>query len=216
VKTSLIYDIIFVFFKFRLEHLWSIELKRNPTNPNFTRTVIHFFRYRLALSCLIFVFCIVFGFIGPTCIVRGLISFLEKPSINLADGTIDRSYGWALAFGMFFVRPFFPEIFETSLFMHFFKFRSKSSGFWPTVPLGQWVIEQPFEFVAPFWPCSISIWQTRNQQMGKLLRRFCSKSSEKNIFIPEMFIRLSTFTRTMGKEFSVGLSNMNHFFLCFG
>lgn len=35
---------------------------------------------RLIIACLIFFFCLIFGFIGPTCLVKGLVSFTEGVS----------------------------------------------------------------------------------------------------------------------------------------
>ncbi|CAD5234455.1 unnamed protein product [Bursaphelenchus xylophilus] len=63
----------------RLEHLWNEELKVNPNSPSLFKVILRFMRYRLFISCLIFLFCLVFGFIGPTCLVRGLVSFTENP-----------------------------------------------------------------------------------------------------------------------------------------
>lgn len=94
----------------RLEHLWNEEIKRTSTAtaqpqrpPSLFRTVLRFMRFRLALACLVFLFCIVFGFIGPTCLVRGLIAFTEKPTRYEADGTIDYSLGFYFAFSILVV-----------------------------------------------------------------------------------------------------------------
>jgi hypothetical protein len=74
--------------------------------PSLFRTVLRFIRFRLALACFVFLFCIVFGFIGPTCLVRGLIAFTEKPygpTGEEANG-IDYSVGLQLAMAILFVR----------------------------------------------------------------------------------------------------------------
>ncbi|KAH7719900.1 CBN-MRP-5 protein [Aphelenchoides avenae] len=84
----------------RLEHLWSEELKRKPENPSLFMVILRFMKLRLLLACLIFVFCLVFGFIGPTCLVRGLISFTEtEPSKE----RIDYSFGLYLVLSILIV-----------------------------------------------------------------------------------------------------------------
>ncbi|CAD5229343.1 unnamed protein product [Bursaphelenchus okinawaensis] len=63
----------------RLEHLWNEEVKINPSSPSLFKVILRFMRDRLIIACVIFLFCLIFGFIGPTCLVRGLVSFTERP-----------------------------------------------------------------------------------------------------------------------------------------
>jgi ATP-binding cassette subfamily C (CFTR/MRP) protein 5 len=83
----------------RLEHLWNAELESRPSNPSLFRVVIKFMSFRLFISCIVFVFCLIFGFIGPTCLVKGLISYSEKPPID-EDGSLNYMYGLYLIFGI--------------------------------------------------------------------------------------------------------------------
>ncbi|KAL7069858.1 hypothetical protein ACQ4LE_010986 [Meloidogyne hapla] len=89
----------------RLEHIFNEE-KRHSTSlgqkPSLTRAVFRFIRFRLFLACAVFLFCLVFGFIGPTCLVRGLIAFVEKPP-RLLDGSINYSTGVYFALAIFVV-----------------------------------------------------------------------------------------------------------------
>lgn len=57
------------------------------------------------IACGIFVFCLVFGFIGPTCLIRGLISFTERPPFD-DDGSVDYLYGFYLIISILFVSNF--------------------------------------------------------------------------------------------------------------
>lgn len=71
----------------RLEYLWKEELKRpRRKGPSLFRVVMSFFRTRLIMACVIFGFCLAFGFIGPTCLVRGLIAYAEIGDRNLKYG----------------------------------------------------------------------------------------------------------------------------------
>ncbi|TKR81617.1 hypothetical protein L596_015460 [Steinernema carpocapsae] len=79
----------------RMERLWEEELRRNPSNPSLFRVLLRFIKTRLLVACAIFLFCLIFGFIGPTCLVRGLIAFTEKPARN-EDNSIDYWYGASL------------------------------------------------------------------------------------------------------------------------
>ncbi|KAL3072338.1 hypothetical protein niasHT_034538 [Heterodera trifolii] len=90
----------------RLEHLWNEEIKSAAAfarPPSLFRAVLRFIRFRLMMTCLVFLFCIVFGFIGPTCLVRGLIAFTERPIRDETDGTPLYSYGFYLAFSILMV-----------------------------------------------------------------------------------------------------------------
>ncbi|KHJ46168.1 hypothetical protein D918_03832, partial [Trichuris suis] len=68
----------------RLDHLWNKELEhqRNEDGkqPSLVRVVLRFFRTRLLVSCICFLFCLTFGFIGPTCIVRSLLQYAQMPN----------------------------------------------------------------------------------------------------------------------------------------
>ncbi|KAF7633061.1 hypothetical protein Mgra_00007555 [Meloidogyne graminicola] len=79
----------------RHEHIFNEEKRYSHllnTKPSLIRAVFRFIRFRLFLACSVFLFCLVFGFIGPTCLVRGLIAFVEKPP-RLLDGSINYSTG---------------------------------------------------------------------------------------------------------------------------
>ena len=72
--------------------MWNDELKRKPENPSLFCVILNFMKYRLILACFIFALCLIFGFIGPTCLVRGLIAYVEdKPQTE--SGEIDYIYG---------------------------------------------------------------------------------------------------------------------------
>ncbi|KAI6191326.1 ABC transporter, ATP-binding protein [Aphelenchoides bicaudatus] len=83
----------------RLEHLWNEELRRYPSNPSLFRVVFQFMRFRLLIACVVFLFCLIFGFIGPTCLVKGLISYSENPPFQ-SDGSISYVNGLYLIFGI--------------------------------------------------------------------------------------------------------------------
>jgi len=92
-------------FFFRLEHIFNEEKQRSTSlgqKPSLTFAVFRFIRFRLFLACAVFLFCLVFGFIGPTCLVRGLIAFVEKPP-RLLDGSINYSTGVYFALAIFVV-----------------------------------------------------------------------------------------------------------------
>uniref|UniRef100_A0A5S6R0N3 Uncharacterized protein n=1 Tax=Trichuris muris TaxID=70415 RepID=A0A5S6R0N3_TRIMR len=75
----------------RLDHLWRTEVKlrgkdkRRP--PSLVRVVLRFFRTRLLVSCICFLFCLTFGFIGPTCIVRSLLQYAQTPNSQKQKST---------------------------------------------------------------------------------------------------------------------------------
>ncbi|VDK64298.1 unnamed protein product [Anisakis simplex] len=54
----------------RLEYLWNQELEQRPSKPSLFRVICVFIKTRIAVACLVFSFCLVFGFIGPTCFVE--------------------------------------------------------------------------------------------------------------------------------------------------
>uniref|UniRef100_A0A915E312 ABC transmembrane type-1 domain-containing protein n=1 Tax=Ditylenchus dipsaci TaxID=166011 RepID=A0A915E312_9BILA len=86
----------------RLENLWNDELKANPTSPSLFKVVMRFIKGRLIMACFIFLFCLVFGFIGPTCMIRGLIAFTENPKVQ-ENGQIDYTYGFYLVIAILLV-----------------------------------------------------------------------------------------------------------------
>lgn len=82
----------------RMEVIWEEELKRNPRSPSLFRALFRFIRTRLYTACAVFLFCLVFGFIGPTCLIRGLVQFAERPP---AEGdSINYRYGFFLVFSI--------------------------------------------------------------------------------------------------------------------
>ncbi|ETN84993.1 ABC transporter transmembrane region [Necator americanus] len=66
----------------RMEVLWDDELKRNPQSPSLFRALFRFIKTRLWAACGVFLFCLIFGFIGPTCLIRGLVQFAERPPLE--------------------------------------------------------------------------------------------------------------------------------------
>uniref|UniRef100_A0A0N5C8T7 Multidrug resistance-associated protein 5 n=1 Tax=Strongyloides papillosus TaxID=174720 RepID=A0A0N5C8T7_STREA len=86
----------------RLEVLWKNELKTNPNNPSLLKCVITFLKPRLILACFVFAFCLIFGFIGPTCFVRSIIHFAEEPT-PLPDGNINYRTGFLFVGALFIV-----------------------------------------------------------------------------------------------------------------
>lgn len=87
--------------RFRIEYLWNQELARRPENPSLFRVVWVFMRTRVIIACLIFLFCLTFGFVGPTCLVRRLISFVESPDMKGKPDSL--SYGMLCVFALLFV-----------------------------------------------------------------------------------------------------------------
>ncbi|VDD93650.1 unnamed protein product [Enterobius vermicularis] len=85
----------------RIEYLWNQELARRPENPSLFRVVWVFMRTRVIIACLIFLFCLTFGFVGPTCLVRRLISFVESPDMKGKPDSL--SYGMLCVFALLFV-----------------------------------------------------------------------------------------------------------------
>ena len=110
---------IFLLHSFRLEVLWEQEMKLKPDDPSLLRTVFRFIKTRLLAACAVFLFCLIFGFIGPTCFIRGLglcfirifrhfsglVSFTENPSLN-DDGSIYYTYGLLLVLAISLVQIF--------------------------------------------------------------------------------------------------------------
>ncbi|KJH46653.1 ABC transporter, ATP-binding protein, partial [Dictyocaulus viviparus] len=66
---------------FRMEVLWDDEVRRNPHSPSLFRALFRFIKTRLWAACSVFLFCLIFGFIGPTCLIRGLVQFAERPPV---------------------------------------------------------------------------------------------------------------------------------------
>ena len=53
-----------------------------------------FIATRLWISCAVFFVCLILGFIGPTCFIKGLVAFAENPP---APGvSVNYAYGLAL------------------------------------------------------------------------------------------------------------------------
>lgn len=103
---------------FRLEVLWEEEKKANSKTPSLFKVIYRlnfgityksvnelFFRFistRLWFSCAVFFFCLIFGFIGPTCFIRRLIAFAENPERDESEQIV-YSYGIALVAAISFV-----------------------------------------------------------------------------------------------------------------
>ncbi|XP_003374495.1 putative ABC transporter, ATP-binding protein [Trichinella spiralis] len=81
----------------RLEYLWKVESEKT-TKPSLSRSLYQFIRMRFFFACLCFFFCLIFGFIGPTCLVRALIQFTQTRWEEAPIG-----YGIFLAFAMLVV-----------------------------------------------------------------------------------------------------------------
>ncbi|CAB3400010.1 unnamed protein product [Caenorhabditis bovis] len=79
----------------RLEVLWEDELNQHPNAPSFFKVIFRFVKTRLWFSCAVFLFCLIFGFIGPTSFIRRLIAFAENPSRDENDNVL-YSYGMFL------------------------------------------------------------------------------------------------------------------------
>uniref|UniRef100_A0A8R1TR26 Uncharacterized protein n=1 Tax=Onchocerca volvulus TaxID=6282 RepID=A0A8R1TR26_ONCVO len=62
----------------RLEYLWKQELLHRPNRPSLFRVICLFIKTRVCVACFVFLFCLLFGFIGPICFVKELISFAER------------------------------------------------------------------------------------------------------------------------------------------
>lgn len=86
---------------FRIECLWSQELNSHPNKPSLFRVVWLFMKTRVLVACLIFFFCLTFGFVGATCLVRRLITFVERP-VNVSI-TVGLSYALSLLFVSLFL-----------------------------------------------------------------------------------------------------------------
>ncbi|PIO67444.1 ABC transporter, ATP-binding protein [Teladorsagia circumcincta] len=82
----------------RMEVLWEDEQKRNPQSPSLFRALFRFIRTRLWAACGVFLFCLIFGFIGPTCLIRGLVQFAENPPV--AGESINYRIGFFLVFAI--------------------------------------------------------------------------------------------------------------------
>ncbi|KRZ12469.1 Multidrug resistance-associated protein 5 [Trichinella zimbabwensis] len=81
----------------RLEYLWKVESEKTA-KPSLSRSLYQFIRMRFFFACLCFFFCLIFGFIGPTCLVRALIQFTQTRWEEAPIG-----YGVFLAFAMLVV-----------------------------------------------------------------------------------------------------------------
>ncbi|CAI5454862.1 unnamed protein product [Caenorhabditis angaria] len=79
----------------RIEVLWEEERARNPKSPSLFKVIYRFISTRLWFSCAVFLFCLIFGFIGPTCFIRRLIAFTENPERD-EELNIVYSYGVVL------------------------------------------------------------------------------------------------------------------------
>lgn len=102
------------------------------------RAVWRFTKTRILVSCFVFLFCLIFGFIGPTCIVKGLVAFAENPPRE--DDSIDYGYGLILVLSILVVDTHLKDITKF--------FRSNSRASCRTAARGRSAIEQGFEFVA--------------------------------------------------------------------
>lgn len=78
----------------RMEILWENELRQNPDSPSLFRALFRFIKTRLWAACAVFLFCLLFGFIGPTCLIRGLVQFAERPP--LPGESVDYQLGFLL------------------------------------------------------------------------------------------------------------------------
>ncbi|KRZ40876.1 Multidrug resistance-associated protein 5, partial [Trichinella pseudospiralis] len=81
----------------RLEYLWKVESEKTA-KPSLSRSLYQFIRMRFFFACICFFFCLIFGFIGPTCLVRALIQFTQTRWEEAPIG-----YGVFLAFAMLVV-----------------------------------------------------------------------------------------------------------------
>uniref|UniRef100_A0A0M3IMY3 ABC transmembrane type-1 domain-containing protein n=1 Tax=Ascaris lumbricoides TaxID=6252 RepID=A0A0M3IMY3_ASCLU len=85
----------------RLEYLWNQEIERNSNRPSLFRVICKFIKTRIIVASIVFLFCLIFGFIGPTCFVRGLVAFAENPP---RDGNeLNLKLGLFLVFSILFV-----------------------------------------------------------------------------------------------------------------
>ncbi|KAI6243900.1 ABC transporter, ATP-binding protein [Aphelenchoides fujianensis] len=83
----------------RLQHIWNEELRKRPAAPSLFRVLLKFMWFRLVIACVIFLCCLIFGFIGPTCLVKGLVSYTERPPLD-EDGELDYTAGLYLVVGI--------------------------------------------------------------------------------------------------------------------
>ncbi|VDM53800.1 unnamed protein product [Angiostrongylus costaricensis] len=82
----------------RMEVLWESETKQNPQSPSLFRALFRFIKTRLWAACAVFLFCLIFGFIGPTCLIRGLVQFAEQPP--LPGESVNYRLGFFLVFAI--------------------------------------------------------------------------------------------------------------------
>ncbi|KAJ1347866.1 Multidrug resistance-associated protein 5 [Parelaphostrongylus tenuis] len=82
----------------RMEVLWENETKQNSQSPSLFRALFRFIKTRLWAACAVFLFCLIFGFIGPTCLVRGLVQFAEQPP--LPGESVNYRLGFFLVFAI--------------------------------------------------------------------------------------------------------------------
>lgn len=107
-------------FFFRLEYLWNQEIERNSNRPSLFRVICKFIKTRIIVASIVFLFCLIFGFIGPTCFVRGLVAFAENPP---RDGNeLNLKLGLFLVFSILFVCVVFENL------SYFYKYRLHHSS----------------------------------------------------------------------------------------
>uniref|UniRef100_A0A8R1YJA7 ABC transporter ATP-binding protein n=1 Tax=Pristionchus pacificus TaxID=54126 RepID=A0A8R1YJA7_PRIPA len=85
----------------RMQVLWDAERSAARTAnrpPKLIKAVAAFVKTRVYIACAVFLFCLIFGFIGPTCFVRGLVGFAEEPGEHS-----NYTYAFFLVFGLLFV-----------------------------------------------------------------------------------------------------------------
>ncbi|VBB26660.1 unnamed protein product [Acanthocheilonema viteae] len=88
----------------RLEYLWKQELLQRPNRPSLFRVVCLFLKTRICVACFVFLLCLLCGFIGPVCFVKGLISFAEQPPLYNIYPNL--GFGIFLAFAILIVETF--------------------------------------------------------------------------------------------------------------
>ncbi|CAD6187498.1 unnamed protein product [Caenorhabditis auriculariae] len=78
------------------------EKKANPSKPSLFKVIYRFIFTRLWTSCAVFLFCLIFGFIGPTCFIRRLIAFAEQP-LRDGDDNVNYLYGMGMVLSIVLV-----------------------------------------------------------------------------------------------------------------
>ncbi|KAG8201881.1 hypothetical protein JTE90_027360 [Oedothorax gibbosus] len=80
----------------RFSTIWSRETKKNGLqNTSLARTLFQFMRTRYIVSCLMYILCVTFGFIGPTVFMRHLLMYIQSP-------IEDDYYGFTWMLGLLF------------------------------------------------------------------------------------------------------------------